>query len=131
MSYRIERGFASQGGKRAINEEFAAIRMPDAADGVPRGVIAAIADGVSEGGGGLEAAQSIVMVLLEDFASSPITWETSVAIDRLLRASTLTAVVLRGQTYTVAHVGDTRAYLIRDGTLECLTIDHIRLGSMH
>ena len=39
--------------------------------------------------------------------------------------TTLTALVLRGQTYTLAHVGDTRCYLLRDGQLTQLTHDHI------
>jgi hypothetical protein len=38
--------------------------------------------------------------------------------------STLTALALRGQTWTVAHVGDTRAYLVRDGACRRLTQDH-------
>jgi hypothetical protein len=38
--------------------------------------------------------------------------------------TTLTAVVLRGQSYALAHVGDTRAYLLRGGEFTQLTQDH-------
>ncbi|WP_036234352.1 bifunctional protein-serine/threonine kinase/phosphatase, partial [Methylibium sp. T29-B] len=108
-----------------------------------RGLIAAIADGVSAGGHGLVAAQTAVISLVNDFHAVPATWETTVALDRLLGAhnawlvdhnrrrsgdasglTTLTAVVLRGHTWTVAHVGDTRAWLLRGGECTQLTHDH-------
>jgi len=38
--------------------------------------------------------------------------------------STLTALTVRGSKYYIAHVGDSRAYLLRDGTLDQLTRDH-------
>ena len=38
--------------------------------------------------------------------------------------TTLTALVLQGHTWTVAHVGDTRAWLLRDGECVQLTQDH-------
>jgi serine/threonine protein phosphatase PrpC len=38
--------------------------------------------------------------------------------------TTLTAVLLRPRTSLFAHVGDSRAYLFRDGTLRQLTEDH-------
>ena len=38
--------------------------------------------------------------------------------------STLTALAFRDNHYYVAHVGDSRAYLLRDGALEQLTRDH-------
>lgn len=41
--------------------------------------------------------------------------------------TTLTALVLRGQSYTLAHVGDSRAYLLRGGTTVLLTSDHVVL----
>ena len=99
----------------------------------PAGLIAAIADGVSTGGGGLEAAQTTVMSLLADYFATPDTWEPTAALDRLIGAqnvwladhnrrrqdaahtalTTLTALVLHGQSYTLAHVGDTRAWRVR------------------
>jgi len=39
-------------------------------------------------------------------------------------ATTLTAALLLGDQLVIGHVGDTRAYSIRDGEFKCLTIDH-------
>lgn len=140
MSFDVDIGRCSERGQRERNEDFAAALPGDASD---RGLIAAIADGVSAGGHGRAAAQTAVISLVNDFHCVPATWETTVALDRLIGAhnawladhnrrrsddasglTTLTALVLHGQTWTVAHVGDTRAWLLRDGVLQCLTQDH-------
>jgi len=44
--------------------------------------------------------------------------------------TTLVLCVLRGAEFTVAHVGDSRAYLIRDGTIKRLTSDHSLVQKM-
>ncbi len=46
--------------------------------------------------------------------------------DRDLRGmgTTITAVLVQGEHATIAHVGDSRAYRLRDGELEQLTEDH-------
>src|SRR5512136_404428 len=44
--------------------------------------------------------------------------------------TTLTAVTVVGRQLHVAHVGDSRAYLIRDQRAQCLTHDHTRVGDM-
>ncbi|MFT3955155.1 MAG: bifunctional protein-serine/threonine kinase/phosphatase [Piscinibacter sp.] len=144
MSFEVEIGQCSQRGVREVNEDFAAATRSASGDPV-RGVIAAIADGVSGGGRGLEAAQTSVLGLLADFFATPPTWETSVALDRLMGAqngwlvaqnrqragatdatalTTLSALVLQGQGWTVAHVGDTRIWRIAGGQITQLTQDH-------
>ena len=144
MSFEVEIGYSSARGPRSLNEDFAgAVRAPRGEEA--RGLIAAIADGVSSGGLGLEAAQSTVMGLLADYFATPDTWEATAALDRLIGAqnawladhnrrrqggdaalTTLTALVLHGQSYTLAHVGDTRAWRVRDDgqPAQPLTQDH-------
>ena len=142
MSFDIDIGFTSLTGKKAVNEDFAAAMLPEEGQ-ESMGAIVAIADGVSTGGMGREAAQTTVTSLVRDYFGTPETWDTTVALDRIIGAqnawlsglnrrrhpalglTTLTAMVLRGQTYAVAHVGDTRAYLLREGKLVQLTQDHV------
>ncbi len=141
MAFEIDIGFVSLAGRKEINEDFCAAMLPEKGQG-GMGSIVAIADGVSTGGMGKEAAQTTVTSLVRDYYSTPETWDTTVALDRIISAqnswlagvnqrrhpvlgmTTLTAIVLRGQSYSVAHVGDTRAYLLRAGEVKQLTADH-------
>ena len=141
MAFEIDIGFASLAGRKEINEDFCAAMLPEAGQGA-MGSIVAIADGVSAGGMGKEAAQTTVTSLVRDYYGTPETWDTTVALDRIISAqntwlaginrrrhpvmglTTLTAIVLRGQSYALAHVGDTRAYLLREGRMTQLTTDH-------
>lgn len=142
MAFEIDIGFASLAGRKEVNEDFCAAMLPEPGrEGM--GSIVAIADGVSTGGMGKEAAQTTVTSLVRDYYGTPETWDTTVALDRIISAqnawlaglnrrrhpaiglTTLTALVLRGQSYALAHVGDTRAYLLREGRMTQLTTDHV------
>ncbi|MDC8786637.1 bifunctional protein-serine/threonine kinase/phosphatase [Roseateles koreensis] len=151
MSFDIVMGLASSRGRREGNEDFAAVMQPETQDR-ERGWIAALADGVSGqaglgedsgGGGGRMAAQTTVTSLVRDYFAVPVAWDTTVALDRLIRAqnawladhnrrgggtgtalTTLSAVVLRGHSYTLAHVGDSRVCLLRGDECTQLTQDH-------
>ncbi|CAN7349637.1 protein kinase domain-containing protein [Polaromonas sp. LjRoot131] len=141
MAFDLDIGFATLAGRKSSNEDFCAAMLPEPGhEGM--GSIVAIADGVSTGGMGREAAQTTVTSLVRDYYGTPETWDTTVSLDRIIGAqnawlaginrrrqpavglTTLTALVLRGQSYTLAHVGDSRAYLLRGGTLQQLTHDH-------
>lgn len=142
MAFDIDIGFTTLAGRKEINEDFCAAMLPGPGE-EGMGSIVALADGVSTGGMGREAAQTTVTSLVRDYYGTPETWDSTVALDRIIGAqnawlaglnrrrhpaiglTTLTALVFRGQSYALAHVGDTRAYLLRDGRMTQLTSDHV------
>lgn len=144
MPLIVSTGHASLTGPRPRNEDFVGMIVPTGDELPVKGILAAIADGVSGNGGGREAAEYTVRGLLTDYYAAPDTWEPALAINRVLgainrwvlaqgqshpewrgMATTLTALVLRGRRYTLAHVGDTRCYLVRGGRLTQLSTDHV------
>jgi serine/threonine protein phosphatase PrpC len=144
MPLTLQFGYASETGPRERNEDYGGYVMPDDALAATKGVLAVVADGVSGGHHGREAAESAVRTLLTDFYATPDTWEIPhafatvlAAINRWLSgqtasrhepggmATTLTALVLRGRRYHYAHVGDSRLYRLRGEALTQLTTDHV------
>lgn len=130
-------------GLRARNEDYVGAVAPEGDELATKGILLAVADGVGGHAQGREAAEYAVRNLLGDYYATPETWSVAKsfevvlgAINRWLlatarrsreyagMATTLTALVLRGSRYHVAHVGDSRAYLWRDKKLTQLTEDH-------
>jgi serine/threonine protein phosphatase PrpC len=144
MPLEVTTGHATATGPRPQNEDFVGMVTPTGDELARKGIVLAIADGVSGHAGGREAAEYAVRGLLTDYYATPDTWETTVALDRVIiainrwvisqaqarrevsgMATTLTALVLRGRRAVFAHLGDTRAYRLRGGVLQRLTIDHV------
>jgi serine/threonine protein phosphatase PrpC len=140
---RVEVAHSTRAGRRGRNEDFAGATTPEGPELAAKGALLAIADGVGGHANGREAAEFSVRNLLVDYYATPDTWGAAQALDTVLQAAnrwllaharkapenggmatTLTALVLRGARYYVAHVGDTRAYLARNGRLTQLTEDH-------
>ncbi|MFN7088026.1 MAG: protein kinase domain-containing protein [Burkholderiales bacterium] len=145
MSLNLAFGYATAAGPRPGNEDFGGYVEPaDPQLVATKGMLAAVADGVSGGAHGREAAETAVRNLLADYYATPDTWEAAHALGTVLAAinrwlagqvasrsepggmaTTLTALVLRGRRYHYAHVGDTRLYRLRGESLELLTTDHV------
>jgi protein phosphatase len=102
-----------------------------------------IADGMGGHRGGDVASQVAVetMERLEDEGKGSLAehvrranravWDRSVEDQRLSgMGTTLTAVRVDGSRVELAHVGDSRAYLMRDGVLRQLTDDHTLVARM-
>lgn len=145
MPLRLAFGYATATGPRATNEDFGGYVEPaDAMLAATKGCLAAVADGVSGGAHGREAAEAAVRNLFADYYATPETWETNRALGTVLAAinrwlagqsasqreaggmaTTLTCLALCGARYHYAHVGDTRLYRLRGESFECLTTDHV------
>ena len=144
MSLKFEIGQSSLTGPRDRNEDYVGIVTPENEQLATKGALITVADGVSGNAGGGEASEMTVRTVSADYYATPDTWEPHHALDKVLAAAnrwvlsqananrdmagmatTLSLLVLRGQRYYSAHVGDTRIYLLRDGVLKQLTTDHV------
>jgi serine/threonine protein phosphatase PrpC len=142
---KVALGYCTAAGSTQKNQDFVGMVTPAGPQLEEKGVALALADGVSASVDGREAAEYTVRGLLADYYATPDTWDTGKALDCVLQAinrwlvaqsaarraagaglaTTLTALVLRGRHFHVAHAGDSRAYLWRGGRLRRLTEDHV------
>ena len=128
----ISYGGASLAGARAVNEDAFAAAPPDRL----KGAVAVIADGVSNGEQADKASQTAVTEFIDEYLATPETWTVKASAARVLNAlnrwlchhdgmaCTVSAVIAKGRTAHVFHVGDSRVHRFRDGEFEQLTRDH-------
>lgn len=140
MSLQLSFAQASATGPRAENQDALRLVTPAPELAASKGYLCALADGVSQCADGGLAARASLQALAMDYYATPATWSVAQALDRLLLAqnrwlraqgsgqpllTTLSALVLRGRRFTLAHVGDCRVYRWHAGRLQCLSDDHV------
>lgn len=140
MSLRLSVAQASAIGPRMENQDALRVVTPAAELAASKGYLCAMADGVSQCADGGLAARSTLQALAIDYYATPQTWSVAQSLERLLLAqnrwlqangggqpllTTLSALVFRGQRFTLAHVGDCRAYRWLDGVLQRISEDHV------
>jgi serine/threonine protein phosphatase PrpC len=123
-------------GPRAENQDTLRVVTPAPALAASKGYLFALADGVSQCADGGLASRATLQALAMDYYATPETWSVAQALDRLLLAqnrwllangllTTLSALVLRGRRFTLAHVGDCRVYRWHSGLLQRISQDHV------
>ncbi|MGE8152703.1 protein kinase domain-containing protein [Pseudomonas vancouverensis] len=140
MSLQLSFAEASAIGPREENQDALRLVTPAPAVAASKGYLFAIADGVSQCADGGLAARSTLQALALDYYATPETWSVAQALDRLLLAqnrwlqangggqpllTTLSALVLRGRRFTLAHVGDCRVYRWHADRLQRISEDHV------
>lgn len=140
MSLQLSLAQASATGPRAENQDALRGVTPAPALAASKGYLFAIADGVSQCADGGLAARSTLQALALDYYATPETWSVAHALERLLVAqnrwlqangggqpllTTLSALVLRGRRFTLAHVGDCRVYRWHAERLQRISDDHV------
>ncbi|MFJ4249286.1 protein kinase [Pseudomonas sp. NPDC089741] len=140
MALQLSFAEASATGPRAENQDALRSVTPAPALAASKGYLFAIADGVSQCADGGLAARSTLQALALDYYATSETWSVAQALDRLLLAqnrwlqangggqpllTTVSALVMRGRRFTLAHVGDCRVYRWHADGLQRVTEDHV------
>ncbi|MCP1489274.1 serine/threonine protein phosphatase PrpC [Pseudomonas fluorescens] len=140
MALQLSFAEASATGPRAENQDALRLVTPAPALAASKGYLFAIADGVSQCADGGLAARSTLQALALDYYATPETWSVAQALDRLLLAqnrwlqangggqpllTTVSALVMRGRRFTLAHVGDCRVYRWHAERLQRISEDHV------
>jgi serine/threonine-protein kinase len=135
---------SSAGPVRSKNEDSVGFWQPvDAEEQRVRGAVMVLADGVGGHGRGDVASQLAVETALRKFqetkadmparqalwqmftaANLAVYDESMVDRDKGRMATTLTVALFRNNEITIGHVGDCRAYLIKEGHIQRVTSDH-------
>jgi len=136
------------GRKRNNNEDFVTFFEPDIQEDIQAsGSLYIVADGVGGAAKGERASQYAAQKVLHEYYRYPqmeIGERLKVAMRQsgneiftfaeessgFRMATTMVAAVVRGDLLTIANVGDSRAYLIRNGIAKQITRDHSLVGEM-
>jgi PPM family protein phosphatase len=133
---------------RPHNEDFAAAYAPTVPeDAWDRGPLWVVADGMGGHAAGEVASRLAVETLLETWksgsagaaagglrsgvrAANNAVCDAGMESGRRGMGTTVTALTLAGREALIAHVGDSRAYLVRSGQCTQLTTDHSRVAEL-
>jgi serine/threonine protein phosphatase PrpC/predicted Ser/Thr protein kinase len=140
-------GQHSDRGRKEVNQDFYGAAIPTGPPLSSKGVAVALADGIGSSAVSQVASEFAVLGLLEDYYCTSEAWSVRKSVDRVLAATnswlhsrtqqspfrndmergyvcTLSALVIKGATAHVFHVGDSRVYRLQGGVLEPITSDH-------
>lgn len=144
---KISVGQHSDKGRKEVNQDFYGVVAPKAPLLGTKGVAIALADGIGSSDVSQTASEFAVRGILEDYYCTSDAWSVKKSVERVLAATnswlhsrtqksqyrydkdrgyvcTLSALVLKGRTAHLFHVGDSRIYRLEGGALEQLTTDH-------
>lgn len=144
MSELIRVGQYSDRGAKAENQDSYGVLVPDSPAVDYKGIVAVIADGVSNCDEGKVASETCVSSLMHDYYCTPDSWTVKTSVEKVLlatnrwlysygqqnpygqkgMATTLSAIVIKSSTAHLFHIGDTRIYHLSNDDLELLTQDH-------
>jgi serine/threonine protein phosphatase PrpC/predicted Ser/Thr protein kinase len=143
----ISLGQYSDKGRKDTNQDFHGVYIPKEPHLSSKGIVVALADGISSSAVSHIASETAVSSLLDDYYCTSEAWSVKKSVQRVLMATnswlhtqsqqspyrydkdkgyvcTLSAMVLKSNTVHIFHTGDTRIYRLRGNALEQLTQDH-------
>ncbi len=144
---RVSIGQHSDKGRKPINQDFHGALIPDQPVLAAKGIVIALADGISSSAVSQIASESAVAGFLSDYYCTSDAWPVKTAAQRVIAATnswlhaqtrrgphgydkdkgyvcTFTTMVLKAATAHLFHIGDSRVYRVTAAGLEPLTRDH-------
>ncbi|WP_337843486.1 protein phosphatase 2C domain-containing protein [Rheinheimera sp.] len=147
MSLMVRLGQYSTAGQKAQNQDSYGACIPQGAALSAKGIVLAVADGISSSSVSQVASETAVQSFLQDYYCTSDAWSVPHSALQVVQAchhwlrgqnqnsafahepdkgyvSTFTALILRQDQAFWLHVGDSRLYLFRQQQLQQLTRDH-------
>jgi serine/threonine protein phosphatase PrpC len=144
---KISVGQHSDKGRKAVNQDFHGVLVPQEPLLSLKGISAALADGISSSSVSQVASETAVKSFLTDYYCTSESWSVKTSAQRVIGATnswlhgqtrrnsyahdrdkgyvcTLSALVIKGAAAHLFHVGDSRICRVSGGTLEQLTEEH-------
>lgn len=144
---RLAIGQHSDKGRKEANQDFHGALFPEEPQRSSKGIVVALADGISSSEVGHLAAEFAVHGFLDDYYATPEAWSVKTSALKVLGATnswlfsqtqqgqgrynkdrghvcTFSAIVFKATTAHLFHVGDGRIARLRGGSLEPLTQTH-------
>lgn len=145
-------GYATNKGVKPVNQDFAGSVVPKEPQLSAKGIVLAMADGISSSDVSQEASESAVLGFLEDYYCTSDSWSVKSSAQKVIRSinsllcaqtqnsphrfnkdkgyvCTFSALILKSNTAHILHTGDTRIYRLANGELDQLTEDHRKVVS--
>lgn len=144
---KVRLGQFSDQGKKPINQDFYGAGLAQDYALFQKGVVCAIADGISSSNVSHIASETAVSSFIQDYYSTPDSWSVQTSAQRVINSinswlfaqtqqsqgrfdkdrgyvCTFSCLVVKHNFAHIFHIGDARIYRIRDRQLEQLTTDH-------
>jgi serine/threonine protein phosphatase PrpC len=145
-------GSATNKGVKPVNQDFLGSFVPEEPLLSAKGIVLAMADGISSSQVSQIASQTAISSFLDDYYCTSESWSVKTSVQKVVKSinlwlfsetrnspyryekdkgyiCTFSALVLRSNTAHLFHSGDTRIYRLSGGQLEQLTEDHRRVVS--
>ena len=143
----ISVGQHSRAGRKTVNQDRYGVFIPDGSELLTKGIVAAIADGISSSDVSQQASSTAIASFIDDYYATPDSWSVNTAASRVLQSinawlyglsrnseyryepdkgyvCTFSGLVLKADKAHLFHAGDSRIYRVSNPALEALTTDH-------
>ena len=144
---KVTVGQCSDKGIKDLNQDFHGVAIPQEPQLSSKGIVIALADGISSSTVSQIASAAAINGFLSDYYCTSETWSVKQSAQRVLYATnswlhsqtrqsqyrydkdkgyvcTFSCLVIKSNTAHIFHVGDTRIYRLHDTAMEQLTNDH-------